>query len=331
MESVIITEFMDEEGVEALRPDFDVHYDPQLVDKPDELRTRLADCRGLIVRNRTQVNTSLLIAAPRLKVVGRLGVGLDNIDLAACAAREIPVLPATGTNDQTVAEFVMGAIAMLARGGAYHVTPEVIAGKWPRTKVKGRDIRGLRLGLIGFGAIARQVAVRARSFGMPLAAFDPFVDRDQAVWQQYAVAPRDIDTLMEGSDVVSVHVPLTDKTRDLLDSRRLHLLPRGAFVINTARGQVVNEQDLVDALHSGHLGGAFLDVMEQEPLRDGSIFGGVPNLYLSPHIAGITHEAVLRASLLTAENVSLVLKGKRAKVEDAAAVLQNAFPRCPCR
>jgi len=131
MADIVVTEFMDAAGVEALAG-FDVRYDPQLVDKPQELRAALADCRGLIVRNRTQVRAPLLEAAPRLKVVGRLGVGLENIDLAACAARGVPVFPATGTNDETVAEFVIGAAIMLLRAGAFHVTSEVLAGQWEK-------------------------------------------------------------------------------------------------------------------------------------------------------------------------------------------------------
>lgn len=319
MERVVITEFMDEDGVAFLRPDFDVHYDPQLVDKPDELKERLKDCRGLIVRNKTQVNAALLAGAPKLAVVGRLGVGLDNIELKACAARKIPVLPATNTNDETVAEFVMGAIAVLLRGGAYGATPAVLAGKWPRTEIKGRDIKGLRLGLVGFGAIARQVAIRGRAFGMSVSAYDPFVARDHRSWADLGVRPGDMDRLAKESDIVSVHVPLTSETRDILDARRLALMPRGGYVINTGRGGIINEKALADALRSGHLAGAHLDVMEAEPLPANSLFVGVPNLFLTPHIAGITREAVLRASLLTAENVALVLKGKPPKVADAAA------------
>ncbi|MCL4767009.1 MAG: hydroxyacid dehydrogenase [Hyphomicrobiaceae bacterium] len=319
MATVIISEFMDEEAVATLRPDFGVLYDPQLVDRPDELRARLAQCRGLIVRNRTQVDAALLDAAPRLEVVGRLGVGLDNIDLAACRARRIPVFPATGTNDETVAEFTIGAILMLARGGAYHVTGDVLEGRWPRTRIKGRDVKGMHLGLLGFGAVARQVAVRARAFGMRLAAHDPLVSAGHPAWEELGVTSCTLDELLERSQVLSLHVPLTSATRGILDDARLRKLPPGAYVINTARGGLICERSLAEALRESRIGGAFLDVVEDEPLAAGSALAGAPNLHLSPHVAGITRESVLRASMLTVENVRNALQGKPATVPNAAA------------
>lgn len=318
MAEVVITEFMDAAGVEALKG-FDVLYDPALVDKPEELRAALADCRGLVVRNRTQVRPPLLQAAPRLEVVGRLGVGLENLDLAACAARGIPVLPATGTNDETVAEFVMGAMLVLLRTGAFHVTAEVVAGSWPRTRViGGRDAKGLTLGLVGFGAIARQVARRAHAFGMRVLASDPFVAADHPAWAELGVERRELAAMLPETDVLSIHVPMTDTTRGMLDARALRSLPQGACVVNTARGGVLDEAELVALLRSGRLGGAALDVVATEPLPAGSHFEGVPNLVLSPHVAGITRDANHRASMLTAENVRLVLEGKAPRVADAA-------------
>lgn len=318
MAEVVITEFMDAAGVEALKG-FDVLYDPALVDKPEELRAALADCRGLVVRNRTQVRPPLLQAAPRLEVVGRLGVGLENLDLAACAARGIPVLPATGTNDETVAEFVMGAMLVLLRTGAFHVTAEVVAGSWPRTRViGGRDAKGLTLGLVGFGAIARQVARRAHAFGMRVLASDPFVAAGHPAWAELGVERRGLAAMLPEADVLSIHVPMTDTTRGMLDARALRSLPQGACVVNTARGGVLDEAELVALLRSGRLGGAALDVVATEPLPAGSHFEGVPNLVLSPHVAGITRDANHRASMLTAENVRLVLEGKAPLVADAA-------------
>jgi (S)-sulfolactate dehydrogenase len=315
---IVITEFMDAAGVEALR-EFDVLYDPQLVDKPEALRGALADCRGLIVRNRTQVRPPLLEAAPRLQVVGRLGVGLENLDLPACAARGIPVLPATGTNDDTVAEYVMGAMLAMLRGGAYQATAEVLAGKWPRTRlIGGRDAKGLTMGLVGFGAIARQVARRAVAFGMRVLASDPFVPAGHPAWKELGVERRELAAMLPEAQVLSLHVPMSPATRGIIDAAAIAALPEGAWVINTARGGLIDEHALVAALRSGRLAGATLDVVDQEPLAAGSHFDGVPNLILSPHIAGITRDANLRASLLTAENVRLVLQGKEPRVADAA-------------
>lgn len=318
MAEIVITEFMDPAGVESLRG-FDVLYDPQLVDKPDALRAALADCRGLIVRNRTQVRPPLLEAAPRLKVVGRLGVGLENLDLPACAARGIPVLPATGTNDETVAEFVIGATVIMLRTGAFHVSAEVLAGEWPRTRViGGRDARGLTIGLVGFGAIARQVALRARAFGMRVLASDPFVPENHPAWKEFGVERRELSGMLPDTNVLSIHVPMTPATRGMIDAQALRSLPKGAYLVNTARGGIVDETELVALLRSGQMAGAVLDVVEKEPLAAGSHFVGVPNLILTPHVAGITRDANLRASLLTADNVRLVLQGQPPRVADAA-------------
>ena len=318
MAEIVITEFMDPAGVESLRG-FDVLYDPLLVDKPEALRSALADCRGLIVRNRTHVRPALLEAAPRLEVVGRLGVGLENLDLPACAARGIPVLPATGTNDETVAEFVMGATLVMLRTGAFHVSAEVLAGQWPRTRViGGRDAKGLTMGLVGFGAIARQVALRARAFGMRVLAADPFVAAGHPAWAEFQVERRELAAMLPDTNVLSIHVPMTPATRGMIDARALQSLPPGAYLVNTARGGVVDEAGLVAQLASGRMAGAVLDVVETEPLPAGSRFVGVPNLILSPHVAGITRDANLRASVLTAGNVRLVLEGRPPLVADAA-------------
>lgn len=318
MAQIVITEFMDPAGVEALAG-FDVLYDPQLVDKPEALRAALADCRGLIVRNRTQVRPPLLDAAPRLEVVGRLGVGLENLDLAACAARGIPVLPATGTNDDTVAEYVMAAMLVMLKAGSFHATGEVLAGKWPRTRlIGGRDAKGMTMGLVGFGAIARQVARRASAFGMRVLAADPFVPAGDPAWASLGVERRELAAMLPECNVLSIHVPMTPSTRGIIDAKAIAALPGGAYVINTARGGLVDEAALVAALKDGRLAGAVLDVVENEPLAAGSPLVGAPNLILSPHIAGITRDANLRASTLTAENVRRVLEGKAPRVADAA-------------
>ena len=319
MAHIVVTEFMDEAGLALLRARFEVLYDPTLVDHHAVLLAALPDTRALIVRNRTKVGAALLAAAPRLEVIGRLGVGLDNLDLKACAARRVPVLPAAGANEIAVAEFVIGAAIVLLRAGAFHVTPAVLAGKWPREQVIGREAFGLRMGLLGFGAIARQVARRACAFGMQLAAHDPFVPADHPSWREYGVEPQTLDALLASSDVLSIHTPLTPDTRHLLGAEALARLPKGAVLINTARGGIVDERALAAALQRGHLGGAVLDVVEEEPLKDARHLSGVPNLILVPHVAGVTAQSNLRISTLTADNVLCVLAGRTPSVADAAA------------
>lgn len=303
---VVISEFVDEAAIAAELAGFDVLYDATLVDRPDALAASLAEADALIVRNRTQVRAPLLAAAKGLKVVGRLGVGLDNIDRDACRARGVAVYPATGANDDAVAEYVVGTAMLLLRG-AYGATGDVAAGAWPRERLMGREIGGKALGLVGFGAIARATAQRGAALGMRIAAHDPFLAPDDPAWNpdHGPVARATLHDLAAASDVLSLHVPLDDATRGLIDARIIARMPAGAILINAARGGVVDEAALAEALRAGRLGGAALDVFAQEPLtmEAGSLFAGVPNLILTPHIAGVTQESNRRVSLVTARAV----------------------------
>lgn len=306
MAEVVISEFMAEASVDALAADFDVRYDPTLVDDRPGLLAAVADARALVVRNRTRVDAELLASAPRLEVVGRLGVGLDNIDLAACEAHGAAVRPATGANADAVAEYVVAAVLLLVRG-VFGSADRVAAGEWPRTEMKGREVAGRRIGLVGFGDIARRVAVRLRALGMTVAAHDPYLADDDPAWE--GVERCALEDLLSGSDAVSLHVPLVDSTRHLIDAEAIAAMPDGAVLVNTSRGGIVDEDAVVDALRRGHLGGAALDVFESEPLDAdaGRRFDGVPNLLLTPHIAGITQESDVRVSAMTAEQVRAVL------------------------
>lgn len=302
MADIVISEFMDEAIVRSAFAGRDVLYDPALVDRPGDLAAAVADARALIVRNRTQVRGALLAAAPKLRVVGRLGVGLDNIDVEACKARGIAVRPATGANDVSVAEYVITAMLVLLRR-AWFATPDVIAGRWPRMSTIGGEVSGRTLGLIGLGAIARETAHRARALGMNIVAHDPHLPAEHAAWQ--LAARRELDALLAEADVVSLHVPLTAETRHMLGRANLSRMKRGAILVNAARGGIVDEAALAESLRSGHLGGAALDVFEREPLDAASaqVFAGVPNLLLTPHIAGVTEESNVRVSDVTARAV----------------------------
>lgn len=306
MPDIVVCEFMDEAAVDSLCHGFDVLYDPALVDRPGELIDALLEARGLIVRNRTQVREPLLVAAPRLKVVGRLGVGLDNIDVEACRSRGIDVFPATGANDLSVAEYVVTASLVLLRG-AWLSTGDMLAGHWPRGRLMGRELSGRSMGLVGFGSIAREVAARARNLGMAVAASDPYVPAHSSAWE--GVARLDLDELLAKADVVSLHVPLLDGTRHLLSAEKLALMRRDAVVVNAARGGVLDEAALAAALRENRLAGAALDVFETEPLtrEAATVFAGVPNLILTPHIAGVTQESNARVSELIARRVAEAL------------------------
>jgi (S)-sulfolactate dehydrogenase len=300
MSAVLITEFMDSAAIELLRAKVEVFYEPDLHAKPKEIALRIKNMQGLIVRNRTQVTAQILQEAKQLKVVGRLGVGLDNIDLDAAKAQNIWVAPATGANALSVAEYVMQTLLSLHRPIS-HGQAAMLQGNWPRTEMIGQELAGKVLGLIGFGEIARLVAHKARAFNMSVAYFDPFIKETF----DDAKCFDSIEGLLAYADSVSLHVPLNDLTRHLIDAARLKVMKPGAFLVNTARGGVINEPDLVASINQGHLGGAALDVFEHEPLNaeHGAMFKDVKNLILTPHSAGVTHESNERVSELTAQNV----------------------------
>ncbi|GIX27559.1 MAG: hypothetical protein KatS3mg123_1440 [Burkholderiales bacterium] len=307
---IVISEFMDEAAVASLQARFDVIYDPALVDERTRLMARVQQADALIVRNRTQVDQALLCAARRLKVVGRLGVGLDNIDVAACQARKVEVIPASGANAAAVAEYVIGTALVLLRG-QYASTDAVIDGKWPRTALlNGRELGGKTLGLIGCGYIGQLTARLARALGMEVIAYDPALTAGDPALAQIGIRLTGLEDLLAASDVVSLHVPLTEKTRELLDRKQLASMKKGAILVNTARGGIVDEKALVELLQAGHLGGAAIDVFAQEPLPPDSPFAalrGVPNLILTPHVAGVTQESNQRVSAMIAERVGQFL------------------------
>ncbi|MGN6770137.1 MAG: hydroxyacid dehydrogenase [Rhizobiaceae bacterium] len=307
MPDIVITEFMDEAAVASLKARYDTVYDPALVDQPEKLAMMVSEARALVVRNRTQVRGVLLESAKKLSCVGRLGVGLDNIDMEACKARDVAVYPATGANDLSVAEYVVTAAAMLLRH-AYTANEAMLAGKWPRQALAGRELAGKTLGLVGFGSIAREVAWRAQMLGMTVLAYDPYSPADDPAWR--LARNVSLDGLLETADVVSLHTPLTDQTRHMIDAGALARMKADAILINAARGGIVDEVALAAALKAGRAGGAALDVFETEPLTAaaGEKFKGIANLVLTPHIAGVTEESNERVSHLIAEKVLVHLE-----------------------
>lgn len=306
MADIIVCEFMDEQIARDGFRDWSLLFDPSLVDDADRLISELQDAKALIVRNRTLVSQALLDAAPDLKVVGRLGVGLDNIDLDLCKERGVEVCPASGANDLSVAEYVITAAMALMRG-AWTSTDAMTKGAWPRNQLIGRELSGATLGLIGYGAIARETAARASALGMSVIAYDPYLPADDARWERTENAS--LESVLKRSDVISLHTPLTDQTRHMMNASAFGMMKPNAVLINAARGGIVDEDALVSALKEKRLGGAALDVFEVEPLtaEAGAKFKGLSNILLTPHIAGVTTESNVRVSKVTVENVLRVL------------------------
>lgn len=299
---ILITEFMDDAQVARLSDAHPTQYAPDLADRQGDIPGLMAGVQALVVRNRTQVNAAILDAAPDLKVVGRLGVGLDNIDLTACAERGVEVIPATGANTLSVAEYVVTNALVLLRG-AYDTRTSMEAGEWPRAACSGREVSGRTLGLIGFGAIAQETARLARALGMNICAFDPHLPDGNPAWD--GATRLDLVGVLASADAISLHVPLTDETRHMINAERLDKMRRDAVLINAARGGVVDETALANAMQSGHIAGAALDVFETEPLTIEAArkFNGIKNLFLTPHIAGVTQDSNTRVSKMIADCV----------------------------
>jgi (S)-sulfolactate dehydrogenase len=312
MNDIVITEFLEPGAVDVLKKDFKVHWDRELWNKRSDLEKLVRDLPGLIVRNRTPVDKALLEMAPKLKVVGRLGVGLDNIDAAECERRGVEVCSARGANATSVSEYAIAMAMLLLRGRAYLDTHRLVAGEWPREELgRGVDLAGKTLGIIGLGSIGSTSARKARALEMRVIASDPYLPDGNENWN---VAEKvSLDDLLMASDVVTIHCPLGPETRGLIGAAQMKRMKKGAILINSARGGIVDEQACAAALKSGHLGGAAIDVFDYEPIKAeaGKVFAGIPNVILTPHISGVTLEANHRVSLMTVDSVARVLKKGR--------------------
>lgn len=303
MRKLVVSEFLQDEYLDLLRARFEVEYDPDLYADRPRLLDQIADAEAVFIRNRTRIDAEFVAAAGEMRVVGRLGVGLDNIDMNACRGRGVEVIPAVGANAVSVAEYVMGAMLVLMRG-VYGMTGSMVAGEWPRQgHAFGREAMGKTLGLVGFGSIARHVATRARSFEMRIAAYDPFLPDGDPAW--LTAERMELRDLLQCADVVSIHTPLNEQTRNLIDKGTLGLMKPTAILINTSRGGVVEEVALADALRTGVIGGAAVDVFASEPLGPdpASNFAGLSNLLLTPHVAGNTIESVDRVARMIVDAV----------------------------
>jgi (S)-sulfolactate dehydrogenase len=307
MSSILISEFITSQALETLRSQHDVAYEPELYKDRPALIAAMQNIEGLIVRNLTQVNEEILAGAPNLKVVGRLGVGLENIELPACAKRNIKVIPATGANADSVAEYVVGAAVALTRG-FIPATIATLKGEWPRPRFSSyHEFLGKTIGIVGFGSIGRVVAQKAHAFGLQCLAYDPMLSRSSVELDGFSVPLLSLSDLLGKSDAVTLHLPFLPETKNLFNASTLDLMKKGSCLINTARGGIVDELALAERLRSGNLGGAAIDVFLTEPAKDLNHFAGIENLILTPHIAGVTQESNERVSQMIADEVNRFL------------------------
>lgn len=303
---VLVTDTLADSGLAILRNASDVALDYRPGLKGDELLAAVAESDALITRSGTAVTPELVSAGDRLRIVGRAGVGLDNVDVEACTARGILVINAPTANIMSATEHTMAMLLALCRN-----IPEAHAsvkrGEWTRAKFMGVELNGKVLGVIGLGRIGSRVTIRARSFGMKVIAYDPYIaDTAFSVVEAERVS---LDRLLAESDFITVHTPLTDETRGMLGTQQIAKMKNGARVLNIARGGIYEEQALADALNSGKLAGAAIDVYEDEPPAKDHPLVNAKNVIVSPHIGANTIEAQDRVAVQTSEMVIEALRG----------------------
>lgn len=261
-----------------------------------------------IVSRMGRVDAAVMDAGPDLKVISKHGVGVDNIDLQAAADRGIPVLVATGANAVSVAEHAV-ALLLASVKRVLPLDAGLRAGRWEKPGFSGREIAGSTLGLMGMGAIAQATGRIAKGLGLKLTGFDPFA-ADSAFDQLGVARCASFDELLAQSDILSLHCPLNDETRGILNAEAIARMPKGAVVINTARGGLIDEAALVDAIRSGHLSGAGLDTFAVEPPPADHPFFAEPSIVLTPHIGGVTREAGARVGVDAVRGIFQILDGQ---------------------
>src|SRR6185437_9951812 len=302
---VLVKEKIGDSGVELLREHFDVDLG---IDWEDgELERRIGGYEGILIRSATKMTAELIEKAERLQVIGRAGVGVDNVDVDAATKRGIVVANAPQSNVVTAAEHTMALLLALARN-IPQAHQSLHEGKWDRSKYSGVELYEKTLGIVGFGRIGQLVAQRARGFNMRVLAFDPFVSAER--YRELGVEKAaDSDEIYAQADFITVHLPKTAETEGWLDAQAFAKMRDGVRILNVARGGLIDDAALKDALDSGKVGGAALDVFPSEPMTDYPLFDGYPNVVVTPHLGASTAEATDRAGYQSAEQVVAALTG----------------------
>lgn len=302
---VLVAAPLHEKALEVLKnAGFEIVYE----EYPDEdrLLELVRDADAIIVRSKPKVTRKVIEAAPKLKVIGRAGVGLDNIDLEAAKERGIKVVNSPGASSRSVAELAVGLMFAVARKIAF-ADRKMREGVWAKKQCMGIELEGKTIGVIGFGRIGYEVAKIANALGMKVLLYDPKPNEERA--KEVGGKFVSLEELLKESDVVTLHVPLLDATYHLINEERLKLMKKTAILINAARGAVVDTEALVKALKEGWIAGAGLDVFEEEPLPADHPLTKLDNVVLTPHIGASTEEAQMRAGVQVAEQIVEILKG----------------------
>ncbi len=301
---VLVTDGIEKEALVKLQSS---HQVDAIEMSPEDLLKNIEKYDALIVRGKTKVTAQVIEKGKNLKVVGRAGVGVDNVDIAAATKRKIAVVNAPTGSTVSVAELAIGHMLSLARK-LPTADKSIKSGKWEKKAFMGTELSGKTLGLLGSGRIGTEVAKRAQAFGMKTIAFDPYLP--PAIAKQNKIDLVNKGSLFAESDFLSVHTALTPETKGMVGSQEFASMKKTAFLINCARGEVVQEKALAEALKSGKIAGAALDVFENEP-PTGSPLLELENVFMTPHIGASTHEAQLRAGMTIVEQVDMVLRGNK--------------------
>jgi|SRR5699024_2337764 len=312
--NILITELMWEKGIKNLTDaNFNVNYMKSLSEERNNLLSIIHEYDALIVRNKTIVDKELLDKGKKLKVIGRLGVGMDNIDVNFMHKKDVKLVIAKNANSTSVAEYVIATLLEASRM-VFQANLSVREGNWLRKEYTGSELDKKTIGLIGLGDIAHRVAKRAKAFGMKVIGYDPFIAPYENIFSETKVEKmEELKELLASSDFVSLHLPLTTQTRNIINKETLKYMKSNSYLINTSRGELVNEKDLYYSLESNKLSGAYLDVFSSEPIQQSSILLLSNKIKFTPHIAGLTDESQNRVSKIISEEVIKVLHGKESQ------------------
>jgi len=302
---VLVCDAINQKGIEIMKKSgLQVDYKPEIT--PDELIGTVKNYDILVVRSRTKVTKDVIDANTKMKIIARVGVGLDNIDVKYAESKGIQVINAELAAMTAVAELVIGLMLSLARG-IPRADAAIKNGRWLKKELVGIELKGRYLGIVGVGKIGRRIGRIARGLGMNIISYD-IVPIDQQFAREVGLIVTDLNTLLSSSDFVTLHVPLTDDTKHMINEQRLSLMKKSAYLINTSRGAVIDERALYNALKGGRIAGAALDVFEVEPPINNALVQ-LPNVVCTPHIGAQTYEAQELAANVIAERIIQILKG----------------------
>src|SRR5512143_3229802 len=320
---VLVSDSLSNEGIEILKKGgLEVVVKTGMT--PDELKVEIKDYEGLVIRSATKVTADVIAAAEKLKVVGRAGSGLDNVDKAAASKRGIVVMNTPGGNTVTTAEHALSLMMSLARN-IPQATASLKAGKWEKKKFEGVELFKKTLGIIGMGAIGSQLAKRAQGLGMTVLAYDPYLSAERA--EQLGVEVSDLDGIYRRSDFITVHTPLTDETRGIISKDTIAKMKDGVRIINCARGGIIKEADLYEALKSGKVAGAALDVFEKEPPENNPLLT-LGNVVCTPHLGASTEEAQENVAVAVAEQIAdYLVRGTIRNAVNFPSIPSDQIPR----